>query len=91
MPPRPSSTRTRIISELNPKYEEVLVDFLCANAEVFAWSPSDMPGILRKVDEHSLDIRTSSRLVKQHLLRFYEEKRRVIADEVHMLFGGWVH
>jgi hypothetical protein len=32
----------------------VLVDFLRANAEVFAWSPSDMPGIPRDVAEHSL-------------------------------------
>jgi hypothetical protein len=29
----------------------VLVDFLRANADVFAWSPSDMPGIPREVDE----------------------------------------
>jgi hypothetical protein len=34
----------------------VLVDFLRVNADVFAWSPSDMPGILRDVAEHSLDI-----------------------------------
>jgi hypothetical protein len=27
----------------------VLVDFLCANTDIFAWSPSDMPGILREV------------------------------------------
>jgi hypothetical protein len=29
----------------------VLVDFLRANADVFAWSPSDMPGIPRDVAE----------------------------------------
>jgi hypothetical protein len=34
----------------------VLVDFLRANADVFPWSPSDMPGIPRDVAEHSLDI-----------------------------------
>jgi hypothetical protein len=34
----------------------VLVDFLRANADIFAWSPSDMPGIPREVIEHSLDI-----------------------------------
>jgi hypothetical protein len=33
----------------------VLVDFLCANTNIFAWSPSDMSGILREVGEHSLD------------------------------------
>jgi hypothetical protein len=31
----------------------VLVDFLRANADIFAWSPSDMPGIPREVAEHS--------------------------------------
>jgi hypothetical protein len=34
----------------------VLVDFLRANADIFAWIPSDMPGIQREVAEHSLDI-----------------------------------
>jgi hypothetical protein len=53
----------------------VLVDFLRANAEVFAWSPSDMPGIPRDVAKHSLDIRVSARPVKQSLRRFDEEKR----------------
>jgi hypothetical protein len=52
----------------------VLVDFLRANAEVFVWSPLDMPGIPRDVAEHSLDIRARARPVKQHLRRFNEEK-----------------
>jgi hypothetical protein len=64
----------------------VLVDFLLANTNVFAWSPSDMPGIPREVTEHSLDIRAGSRPMKQHLHRFDEEKRRVIGEEVHKLF-----
>jgi hypothetical protein len=45
----------------------VLVDFLRMNAEVFAWSPSDMPGIPRDVAKHSLDIRAGARPVKQPL------------------------
>jgi hypothetical protein len=48
----------------------VLVDFLRAKIEVFAWSPSDMPGIPREVAEHSLDIRIGARPVKQPLRRF---------------------
>jgi hypothetical protein len=63
----------------------VLVDFLHANAEVFAWRPSDMPGILRDVAEHSLDNRAGARPVKQHLRRFDEEKRRAIGEEIHKL------
>jgi hypothetical protein len=66
----------------------VLVDFLHANAEVFAWSPSDMPGIPRDVAEHSLDIRAGARPVKQPLRRFDEEKRRAIGEEIHKLMAA---
>jgi hypothetical protein len=65
----------------------VLVDFLLANTEVFAWSPSDMPGIPRDVAEHSLDIRVGARPMKQHLRR-YEEKRRAIGEEIHKLMAA---
>jgi hypothetical protein len=63
----------------------VLVDFLRANAEVFVWSPSDMPGIPRDVAEHSLDIRAGARPMKPSLRRFDEEKRRAIGKEIHKL------
>jgi hypothetical protein len=63
----------------------VLVDLLRANADVSAWSPSDMPGIPRDVAEHSLDIRAGARPVRQPLRRFDEEKRRVIGEETHKL------
>jgi hypothetical protein len=66
----------------------VLVDFLLSNAEVFAWSPSDMPGIPRDVAEHSLDIRAGARPVKQTLHRFDEEKRRAIGEEIHKLLAA---
>jgi hypothetical protein len=52
----------------------VLVDFLCANADIFMWSPLDMPGIPREVVEHSLDILPHSRDVQQRLRRFDERK-----------------
>jgi hypothetical protein len=38
----------------------MLVDFIRVNAEVFALSPLDMPGIPRDVAEHSLDIRAGA-------------------------------
>jgi hypothetical protein len=66
----------------------VLVDFLRANAEVFAWSPSDMPGIPRDVAEHSLDIRAGARPMKQPLRRFDEEKHRAIGEEIHKLMAA---
>jgi hypothetical protein len=66
----------------------VLVDFLCANADVFAWSPSNMLGIPRDVAEHSLDIRARAQPVKQPLCRFDEEKRRAIGEEIHKLMAA---
>jgi hypothetical protein len=60
-PSNDAGKKVRIGSELNPKLEAVLVDFLRANAEFFAWSPLDMPGIPRDVAEHSLDIRAGAR------------------------------
>jgi hypothetical protein len=66
----------------------VIVDFLRANAEIFAWSPSDMPDIPRDVAEHSLDIRVGARPVKQHLRHFDEEKSRALGEEVHKLMAA---
>jgi hypothetical protein len=63
----------------------VLIDFLHANADIFAWSPSDMPGIPREVAEHSLDILPHSRAVQQWLRRFDEERHRAIRVELRKL------
>jgi hypothetical protein len=63
----------------------VLVDFLRANTDIFAWSPSDMPGIPREVAKHSLDILLHSRAMKQRLRRFDEERRRAIGVELRKL------
>jgi hypothetical protein len=44
-----------------------------------------MPGIPREVAEHALEIRAGSKLVKQRLRRFDEEKLKVIGKEIHKL------
>jgi hypothetical protein len=62
-----------------------LVNFLRANTDIFAWSPSDMPGIPREVAEHSLDIQPHSRAVQQWLRRFDEERCRAIGVELRKL------
>jgi hypothetical protein len=63
----------------------VLIDFLHANTDIFAWSPSDMPSIPREVVEHSLDILPHSRAVKQRLWCFDEERRRAIGVDLRKL------
>jgi hypothetical protein len=62
-----------------------LVNFLRANTDIFAWSPSDMPGIPREVAEHSLDIQPHSRAVQQWLRRYDEERCRAIGVELRKL------
>jgi hypothetical protein len=47
-----------------------------------------MPGIPREVAEHALEIRAGSKLVKQCLRRFDEEKRRIIGEEIHKLLAA---
>ena len=44
-----------------------------------------MPGILREVAEHSLDILPNSKPINQRLRRFDEHKRWAIDEEVHKL------
>jgi hypothetical protein len=84
-PAAPEGKALRAKSTLDPKQEVVLVDFLRANADIFAWRPSYMPGIPREVAEHSLDILPHSRAVQQRLRRFDKERRRAIGVELRKL------
>ena len=47
-----------------------------------------MLGISREVTEHALKIRLGSKLVKQRLHRFDEEKRRAIGEEIAKLLAA---
>jgi hypothetical protein len=49
-----------------------------------------MSGIPREVAEHALEIRAGSKLVKQRLRRFNEEKHKVIGEEIHKLLKAGV-
>ena len=69
----------------------MLIDFLYANRDIFAWKPSDMPSIPREVAEHALKIRLGSTPMKQRLRRFDEEKRRAIGEEIaRLLAAGFI-
>ena len=69
----------------------MLVDFLRTNIDIFAWKPSDMPGIPREVAKHTLKIRSGSKLVKQRLRRFDEGKCKTISEEIaKLLVAGFI-
>ena len=44
--------------------ERALVGFLRENADIFAWEPTDLPGIPRDVIEDHLSVRPGARPVK---------------------------
>jgi hypothetical protein len=69
----------------------VLVEFLHANADIFAWSLSNMPGIPREVPDHSLDIPPHSRAMQQRIHHFDEERRLAIGVEMwRILEAGFI-
>jgi hypothetical protein len=63
----------------------VLITFLQDNLDVFTWKISDMPGILREVIEHKLDIDPSFKSIKQKERRYTPERHNVIQLEVNRL------
>lgn len=62
--------------------EEELLDFLCKNKDVFAWSTSDLHGVSRDIIEHKLNINPSTRPKKQKLRRISDDKVATVKVEV---------
>ena len=52
---------------------------------MFAWKPSDMPGVPREFAEHHLNVDPKVKSVKQFLRRFNEERHKVIGEAVASL------
>ena len=89
-PTDPTKT-TSIGAQLNPDVEAALREFLRENWDIFAWHPSDMPGIPRRLAEHSLNIRKGFKPVKQALRRFSEPKRQAMGEELaKLLEAGFI-
>ena len=69
----------------------MLIEFIRENRDIFAWKPSDMPGVPRELAEHTLNVDPKYKLVKQFLRRFNEERRKAIGEEVaRLLAAGFI-
>ncbi|XP_065023219.1 uncharacterized protein LOC135649050 [Musa acuminata AAA Group] len=84
---RPNQT-VKIGSELPKQEREQLVGLLRENADVFAWSPSDMTGVDPKVAEHHLNIPPDAHPVKQKPRRQAPDRQRAIREEVDRLLAA---
>ena len=76
---------TSIGTRLSLVMDATLRDFLRENWDIFAWHPLDMPGIPRRLAEHSLNILKGYKLVKQTLRCFSEPKRQAMGEDLAKL------
>ncbi|XP_024630277.1 uncharacterized protein [Medicago truncatula] len=76
---------TKIGTSLEKFEEESLVQLLRENVDLFAWGPSDMPGIDIEVACHHLAVRPSVKPVVQKKRKMGEEKRKAVDEEVKKL------
>ncbi|XP_059668821.1 uncharacterized protein LOC132313902 [Cornus florida] len=82
---------TRVGTKLTEEERLELTNFLIRNADVFAWSHSDMPGINHAVSCHSLNVDPNAKPVKQKQRRFTPERNQIIAEEVdRLLEAGFI-
>jgi hypothetical protein len=79
---------TRISGDLDSKWELVLVTFLRANVDVFAWHPSQMSGIPREVIKYHLNIYPDARPVQQRPWKLFVERQNFICEEIKKLLDA---
>jgi hypothetical protein len=69
----------------------VLTNFLRDNADIFTWSPSDMPRVPMELAEHRLEVSKTARPIKQKLRRFANDRKQAIEVEVcKLLAAGFI-
>jgi hypothetical protein len=62
-----------------------LKKLLIDNADVFAWTPSDMVGVPRKLSEHRLNVSNTMTPVAQKRITMGPERSKVVIEEVKKL------
>ncbi|RDX71676.1 hypothetical protein CR513_48951, partial [Mucuna pruriens] len=84
---RPGQT-TKIGTTMNLEEENLLVIFLKANHDVFAWSTQDMPGVDPDFICHRLSIERGAKPIAQKKRKQGEEKREVVREETCKLLSA---
>ncbi|RDX96179.1 hypothetical protein CR513_21190, partial [Mucuna pruriens] len=79
---------TKIGTAMNLEEEDLLVTFLRANRDVFAWLVEDMPSVDPEFICHQLSIVQGAKLVAQKKRKQGEEKREVAREETSKLLSA---
>jgi hypothetical protein len=72
-------------AHLSPEEENMLIQFLNKNKDVFAWSAKDLQGVDRDIIENTLETDEKITLKKQKLRKMSEEKVKAVEAEVQRL------
>ncbi|XP_061372972.1 uncharacterized protein LOC133315385 [Gastrolobium bilobum] len=76
---------TTIGATLDPETKDRLIKLLRDNRDLFAWKPSDMPGIDPEVCFHRLSIDPKAKPISQKKRKFGVESQKIINEEVKRL------
>ncbi|XP_072076442.1 uncharacterized protein [Arachis hypogaea] len=79
---------TYVGTSLNASELQAITTFLQEHADLFAWTPSDMPGIDPHIISHKLAINSAVRPVQQKKRKLGEEKRRASLEETQKLINA---
>ncbi|XP_072094212.1 uncharacterized protein [Arachis hypogaea] len=79
---------TFVGTSTNAEEREALITFLRENADLFAWTPADMPGIHPSVITHKLAITPGARPISQKKRNLGTEKRLACLAEVTKLIAA---
>ncbi|CAL2270497.1 unnamed protein product [Prunus armeniaca] len=82
--------KARIGSRLSPNEKVELTTFLHNNKDIFAWSPSDMPGIDPNIICHRLHVNPTCKLVAQKRRNFAPERVAIEAEIDKLLAAGFI-
>ena len=55
------------------------------NRDIFAWAHSDMKGIHPSITSHRLNVFSTARPVWQKIMRFHQDRQKVIRNEIDKL------
>ena len=70
------------------KWRDLVINFLKANKDCFAWSHEDMTGISPDVITHKLNVDPEHKQVKKKRRKFALERNQIINDEVWKLIDA---
>ena len=76
---------TRIGTSLSWELRDQLIMFLRINKDVFAWSPSNMPGISSDLIAHELNLNLKKKPMHQKISYHAPEKQVAIEEKVQKL------